>query len=86
MEFEFGTRKSASNRKKHGIDFVEAQVLWDDPHRLEVPAKTQPEKRLVLIGEIAGLYWSAVFTLRMEKARIISVRRARKQEVEAYES
>lgn len=86
MEFEFDTRKSASNKKKHGIDFVEAQVLWDDPDRLEVPAKTQPEKRFVLIGKIADMHWSAVFTLRGEKARIISVRRARKQEVEAYES
>ncbi|MFB3115058.1 MAG: BrnT family toxin, partial [Nitrospirales bacterium] len=59
---------------------------WDDPDRLEVPARTQQEKRLVLIGKIADSSWSAVFTLRGEKTRIISVRRARKQEVEAYES
>ena len=86
MEFEFDPRKSASNKKKPGIDFVEAQVLWDDPDRLEVPARTQGEKRFVLIGKIADTHWSAVFTLRAEKARIISVRRAWKQEVEAYES
>jgi len=61
-------------------------MLWDDPDRLEVPARTQQEKRLVLIGKIADSRWSAVFTLRGEKTRIISVRRARKQEVEAYES
>ena len=30
-DFEFDRRKSASNRRKHGIDFVEAQVLWDEP-------------------------------------------------------
>ena len=40
MEFEFDPRNSASNKKKHGIDFIEAQVLWDDPDRLEVPART----------------------------------------------
>ncbi len=86
MELEFDPRKSASNKKKHGINFVEARVLWDDPDRLEVPARTQRENRLVLIGKIADTHWSAVWTLRAEKARIISVRRARKEEVEAYES
>ncbi len=86
MELEFDPRKSASNKKKHGINFVEARVLWDDPDRLEVPALTQRENRLVLIGKIADTHWSAVWTLRAEKARIISVRRAQKEEVEAYES
>ena len=58
MEFEFGPRKSVSNKRKHGIDFIEAQVLWDDPDRLEIPAKTQREKRLVLIGKIADMWVS----------------------------
>jgi len=56
MEFEFAPRKSVSNKRKHGIDFIEAQVLWDDPDRLEIPAKTQREKRLVLIGKIADMW------------------------------
>ncbi len=86
MEFEFDTRKSVANKKKHGIDFVEAQGIWDDPDRLEVPARTQGEKRFVLIGKIADMHWSVVLTPHAEKPRIISVRRARKQEVEAYES
>lgn len=86
MEFEIDPRKSDSNKTKHEIDFVEAQVLWDDPDRLEVPARTQREKCLVLIGKIVDTHWSAVWTLRAEKARIISVRRARKEEGEAYES
>ena len=86
MEFEFDSRKSESNKRKHGIDFVEAQALWVDPDRIEVPANTQIEKRLVLTGKIEGAHWSAVFTLRGERTRIISVRRARKQEVKEYES
>ena len=86
MDFEFDPRKSASNKKKHGIDFVEAQTLWNDPDRLEIPAKTQGEKRTVLTARFAGTYWSAVTTARGEKTRIISVRRSRKQEIEAYES
>jgi uncharacterized DUF497 family protein len=86
MDFEFDSHKSASNKKKHGIDFIEAQALWMDPDRLEIPARTQGEQRFVLIGRIALVHWSAVFTLRAENIRIISVRRARHQEAEAYES
>jgi len=86
MEFEFDPKKSDENKRKHGIDFVEAQALWEDPDRLEVQAKTQKEKRFVLAGRIAGNHWSAVFTPRADRTRIISVRRARKQEVEEYES
>ena len=86
MKFEFDKRKSESNKRKHGIDFVEAQALWDDPDRIEVPAKTLVEKRSVLTRRIQDTHWSAVFTIRKDRTRIISVRCARKQEVEEYES
>lgn len=85
MEFEFDPNKSESNKGKHGIDFVAAQAIWDDPDRLEVPARTQGEKRFMLIGKIAGKIWSAIFTYREKRVRIISVRRARKEEVQYYE-
>lgn len=38
--FEFDEIKSQANLVKHGIDFVDAQLLWDDPMLLEIPAKT----------------------------------------------
>ncbi len=85
MEFEFDENKSQSNQEKHGIDFVEAQALWEDEDRLEVPAKTSEEPRLVIIGTIGLKVWAAVVTYRGENIRIISVRRARKREVELYE-
>jgi len=86
MDFEFDPKKSAANKEKHGIDIVEAQALWDDPDRLEVPARTSDEKRFMLIGRIEGKHWSAVFAPRADRIRIISVRRSRKQEAQAYES
>ncbi|MCI0491710.1 MAG: BrnT family toxin [Planctomycetes bacterium] len=86
MECEWDLRKSVSNKKKHGIDFVEAKLLWDDPDRLEIPARTVGENRFLLIGRIAARHWSAVFTLRGDHIRIISVRQSREQEVEVYES
>jgi uncharacterized DUF497 family protein len=39
MRFEFDSAKSAAHKGKHGIDFVEAQALWLDPDRIEVPAR-----------------------------------------------
>ena len=86
MEFEFDTLKSRRNKLKHGLDFYEAQALWGDPHYLEVPARTQIEPRWLIIGRIAQVHYSAIVTYRDEKIRLISVRRARKEEVRIYES
>ena len=86
MEFEFDPEKSAANEIKHGIDFNDAQALWDDPWLLEAPARTEDEPRFIVIGRIGERHWSAVCTFRGERIRIISVRRARNEEVERYES
>lgn len=85
MDFEFDLKKSASNKKKHGIDFEEAQELWVDPHLLEIEARSIDEPRFFLIGKIGSKHWSAVVTYRDGKVRIISVRRSRKEEVDLYE-
>ena len=73
------------NKEKHGIDFQEAQALWDDPDLLEIPARTTDEPRFLIIGRIAGAHWSGVITYRKQSIRIISVRRSRKEEVTLYE-
>ena len=85
MDFEFDKRKSQVNKKKHGIDFIEAQALWEDPDRIEIPAKTTEEPRFILIGKISEKHWSSIFTYRDEKIRMISVRRSRIEEIEIYE-
>lgn len=86
MKFEFDPKKSKSNKTKHGIDFVEAQLLWNDPDYLEIPARTSDEQRYLIVGMIEEKYWSAVITHREDKIRIISVRRSREEEVAFYES
>jgi hypothetical protein len=86
ISFEFDIAKSESNCSKHGIDFVEAQGLWNDPMLLEIPAKTEDEPRYLAIGLIDGRHWSAVITYRGTHVRLISVRRARTEEVALYES
>jgi uncharacterized DUF497 family protein len=85
MEFEFDPAKSASNQEKHGVDFVQARQLWQDPMRIEVPARTTGEPWWFVIGRMGGKHWSAVVTYREDRVRIISVRRARDEEVGIYE-
>ena len=86
MEFEFDPTKSAGNKQKHGLDFQEAQALWNDPDFIEIPVQTIDEPRYLVIGKIQGKHWSGVITYRGDKVRIISVRRSRKEEVDIYES
>ena len=85
MEFEFDPKKSEKKKKKHGIDFDEAQALWNDLDLMEIPVKTSNEPRFLVIGKISEKHWSGIITYRSGKIRIISVRRSRKEEVELYE-
>ncbi len=84
--FEFDKNKSDLNKIKHGIDFVEAQMLWDDYNSIEIPARTDDEPRFLVIGKIKGTHWSAIITYRNSNIRIISVRHSRKEEINIYES
>ena len=84
--FEFDESKSLANLSKHGINFIDAQLLWTDPELLEIPAKTEDEPRYVAVGLINGKHWSAVITYRGANIRLISVRRSRIEEVALYES
>ena len=85
MDFEFDEEKSLANEAKHGIDFVESQLLWLDDMLVEIPARTSDEPRFLVVGKIADKHWSAVITYRDDRIRLISVRRSRSEEVEIYE-
>jgi uncharacterized DUF497 family protein len=84
MRFEFDPAKSAANKMKHGIDFVEAQTLWLDPNRVEIPARISSELRWQMVAQYGGKTWSAFVTHRGDAIRIISVRRARREEEAVY--
>jgi uncharacterized DUF497 family protein len=84
MDFEFDPAKSAANPEKHGIDFIRGQALWSDRDRLEVPARSLDEPRTQVIGRIGDMVWSAFITIRGDRIRIISIRRARDEEQAAY--
>ncbi len=89
MNFDFDKRKSNSNKAKYGINFEEAQELWEDRFIMKIPSRknTIEEPRSIYIGLIGSKHWTAITTYREPNlTRIISVRRSRKQEVELYES
>lgn len=84
MEFEFDSVKSAGNRTKHGIDFVQAQELWKDLYALQIQVKSDTGPRFALIAWLEGKVWSVFFTERDSKIRIISARRSRTNEEDLY--
>ena len=84
--FEFDKHKNESNERKHGISFESARRLWKDPNRIEISASLVDEPRFLLLAKIEETIWSAVFTLRENRIRIISVRKARDYEKEIYNS
>ncbi len=85
MKFEFDAEKSDANMRKHGINFAQAQALWDDDNRIELPTNFVTEQRYTVTGNIDAKLWTAAVTYRDENIRIISVRRARKKEIALYE-
>jgi uncharacterized DUF497 family protein len=89
---EFDPQKSLTNKEKHGIYFHEAQVLWQDVNRIEIPARTE-EPRFLLIGMIEGKHWSVVSLQKTQKkmeeyvdngCRLGWLLNRKKQEVEIY--
>ena len=85
-EFEWNSAKAASNHQKHGISFAEARAVFDDPLHLEEEA-TEPhygEWRTKAIGRMGQLMVTVIYTERHHRRRIISARRARRDERERY--
>lgn len=84
MEFEYDPVKSEANKEKHGLDFERAKQLWRDTNRAEFVARFSDEPRHGLIAELDDKLWTAIYTVRGDRARIISVRRARENEEAIY--
>jgi uncharacterized DUF497 family protein len=84
--FEFDSSKSESNKIKHGLDFYSARKLWNDVNRIEIPARWVDEARFLIIAKFDKEIWSAIYTTRNKSIRIISVRKARENEKEIYNS
>lgn len=85
MKFDWDEGKSKINQDKHGIDFETAKNLWLDKDRVEIHAPYPVENRSIIIAKYRNKLWAAIYTIRDDTIRIISVRHARKREVNLYE-
>ena len=83
MGFEFDPNKSAINKAKHGISFVEAQEIWAGVYITVSLGNKHGEERYAVFGKIGEKHWTAIITWRNGNIRFISVRRSRAKE-EAY--
>ncbi len=84
--FEYDPRKSQASKSKHGLDFEETQLLWNDLQRAEIKAFSEMEPRFMIIGKIGDKHWSAMVTYREDKVQLISVRRSHTDEIKICES
>ncbi len=85
MNFEYDENKSIKNKEKHNISFEEAKLLWNDKSFIVVPANiTDNEVRYAMISKLNQKCYVAIFTIRNDNYRIISVRRCRKNEEKDY--
>ena len=84
MEFEYDPANSKINVEEHGINFGHAKLQWLDEKRIVVPARSITEPRAAIIAQHAGTLWIAIYTMRGDSIRLISVRRSRNEEREGY--
>ena len=88
MSIQFDPAKAESNFKKHGVSFADAEGVFYDPlaiHRID--PVSEDEERFVAVGMgSADAVLVVVYTIRGEDIRLISARRATRNEVKSYES
>jgi uncharacterized DUF497 family protein len=84
MEFEWDENKNEINKLKHNIFFEKAKFIFEDFNKIIFESENNIEKRFIILGEIFDLLYSVVYTIRNERIRIISARRANLKEREKY--
>jgi uncharacterized DUF497 family protein len=81
--FEWDEQKAEANIAKHKIDFEDAIGIFYEPVIVRQSDRNS-EKRWVAIGELASCLIAVIYTLRGQSIRVISARRARKNEESEY--
>jgi len=86
LEFEWDRNKAAENLKRHRIDFNQAAAVFSDPNAIETFDDTQGygEDRFTRTGVYQGKTLTVAYTEREGRVRIISARKATKNEQEDY--
>jgi len=88
MTFEYDPKKAQANQQKHGISFADAESVFFDPLAIhDIDPDSIDEERFIAIGMGSlGLLFVVVYTMRGDVIRLISARRATRQEIKVYET
>jgi uncharacterized DUF497 family protein len=87
VDFEWDPDKAASNLSKHGVRFAEATTVFEDEAALTMSDDDPDEERFVALGiGSMGRILVVVYANRGDRIRIISARKATRQERSQYES
>ncbi|HEY4714229.1 MAG TPA: BrnT family toxin [Aquirhabdus sp.] len=85
MDINYDPRKAASNKRKHGIGFDEAQTALLDERALVREDIDHEEQRFILLGMSSQLRLLVViYTVQNEIIRLISARPATQSEERYY--
>jgi uncharacterized DUF497 family protein len=86
VEFEWDPRKAETDRHKHGVEFLDAVIVFDDDRGITLLDENPTEERYVTFGmDAQGRVLAVSYTLRGNTMRIISARKATAREREQYE-
>jgi uncharacterized DUF497 family protein len=85
MTFEWDEVKAGTNLAKHGVGFPLARRIFLDTNRIEFESDGEyDERRWTVVGLVGDRVLVAIYTMRGETCRIISARRAERNERERY--
>jgi len=87
MIFEYDPRKAQTNWQKHRVSFAEAEFVFFDPLAIhDIDPDSADEERFIAVGlGNSGSLLVVVYTMRDDVIRLISARRATRQETRTYE-
>lgn len=81
---EWNEAKRLTNLAKHGLDFIDADLLFDGRPTYSKAARSDVEERTATTGEIGGRLVTLIWTWREDRRRFISFRSARDAEKWQY--
>lgn len=85
MEFEWDPKKAEANRRKHGIEFLDAVIVFDDDRGITLVDEHLTEERFVTFGmDAQGCVLAVAYAIRGDSIRIISARKATARERAQY--
>ena len=85
MVIEWDEAKRHSNLSKHGLDFADAELIFDhDVWEVEDTREDYGEERIIAFGLLKGRVVILIYTLRANVVRVISLRKADSDEEQLY--